>query len=144
MAKNADSACCALFEGSGAGHFVKMVHNGIEYALMQAIAEAYELLAHKFKNSEQEIADHFSAWNQSEIGSYLTQITVDILRTHDPDTGLPILDVIRDTAEQKGTGRWTIIEALQLGAAVPTIAQAVFARYISERKEERNELVDRI
>ncbi|WUD77359.1 NADP-dependent phosphogluconate dehydrogenase [Streptomyces sp. NBC_00510] len=115
----------------GAGHFVKMVHNGIEYADMQLIAEAYHLLRHTTGWHPARIAEVFRQWNTGRLNSYLIEITAEVLAHHDTDTGLPFIDVIADAAEQKGTGRWTVQTALDLGIPVSGIAEAVFARSLS-------------
>ncbi|MGI6542500.1 MAG: NADP-dependent phosphogluconate dehydrogenase [Limnochordia bacterium] len=129
--------CCAYIGSDGAGHFVKMVHNGIEYGDMQLICEAYFLMREVLRLSAAEMSEVFSSWNKEELQSYLIEITADILRVIDPETGLPLVDVILDTAGHKGTGKWTAQEGLNLGTAIPTIAEAVFARYLSARKDER-------
>ncbi len=129
--------CCAYIGKGGAGHFVKMVHNGIEYADMQLICEAYDILRNVLKMSVPEIQAVFADWNKGELSSYLIEITADILGKTDPETGNPMVDVILDTAEQKGTGKWTSQTALDLGVPVPTITEAVFERYISAMKPQR-------
>ncbi len=129
--------CCDWIGGGGAGHFVKMVHNGIEYADMQVICEAYWLMESLLGMSPEEISAVFAEWNRGELSSYLVAITADILTRKDPDTGKPMVQVILDTAEQKGTGKWTGQTALDLGVAAPTIADAVFARTLSALKAER-------
>jgi 6-phosphogluconate dehydrogenase len=137
-AKVADgSPCCDWVGPEGAGHFVKMVHNGIEYGDMQMIAEAYSLLRSVAGLSNTEIAEVFSEWNQSELESYLVEITAEILTKKDEETGQDLVDVILDTAGQKGTGKWTSVTALDVGAPASTIAEAVFARCLSALKEER-------
>ncbi len=139
-AKVADgSPCCDWVGQDGAGHFVKMVHNGIEYGDMQMIAEAYSLLRQVAGMSNAEIAAIFSEWNKGELDSYLIEITADILSKKDPETGRDMVDVILDAAGQKGTGKWTSVTALDVGAPASTIAEAVFARCISALKEERLE-----
>ncbi|MEU1623625.1 NADP-dependent phosphogluconate dehydrogenase [Streptomyces sp. NPDC005722] len=115
----------------GAGHFVKMVHNGIEYADMQLIAEAYHLLRHATGWDPARIAEVFRRWNTGRLNSYLIEVTAEVLAHHDADTGRPFVDVIADAAEQKGTGRWTVQSALDLGIPVSGIAEAVFARSLS-------------
>jgi 6-phosphogluconate dehydrogenase len=130
-------SCCDYIGPDGAGHYVKMVHNGIEYGDMQLISEAYFLMRELLGLSTHEIQLIFQKWNQGELNSYLVEITADILGKVDDDTGLPLVDVILDRAGQKGTGKWTSQEALELGVAIPTIAEAVFARCISAIKEER-------
>ncbi|MGX9706048.1 decarboxylating NADP(+)-dependent phosphogluconate dehydrogenase [Laceyella tengchongensis] len=129
--------CCVYLGPKGAGHFVKMVHNGIEYADMQLIAEAYTFLRKKLGLSVEEIADIFDEWNQGELKSYLIEITAEILRKRDDITGLPLIDVILDKAGQKGTGKWTSIQAIDNGIPTSIITEALFARYISSLKEER-------
>lgn len=131
--------CCQWVGPDGSGHFVKMVHNGIEYGDMQLIAEAYSLLRNALGLSPTEISDIFAEWNKGELNSYLIEITADIPRRKDPDTGKPIIDVILDEAQQKGTGSWAGESALQMGVPAPTIVEAVFARSISALKSERVE-----
>jgi len=129
--------CCTYIGADGAGHYVKMVHNGIEYADMQLIAEAYDLLSQVMGLSAPELAEIFSQWKEGDLDSYLIEITADVLRKLDPVTGKPLVDVILDQAEQKGTGRWTVQSALDLGVPITGIAEAVFARMLSAQKEER-------
>ncbi|MDQ0245048.1 6-phosphogluconate dehydrogenase [Bacillus fengqiuensis] len=129
--------CCVYIGPKGAGHFVKMVHNGIEYADMQLIAEAYTFLREKLRLSVNEIADIFETWNQGELKSYLIQITAEILRKKDEVTGLPLIDVILDKVGQKGTGKWTSIQAINNGIPSSIITESLFARYLSSLKEER-------
>jgi len=137
-AKVADgSPCCEWVGSNGAGHFVKMVHNGIEYGDMQMIAESYLLMRLALGMTPEEMAPIFSEWNDGELDSYLIEITRDIMKKQDDETGKPMLDVILDKAGQKGTGRWTSLEALNLGIAAQTIVEAVFARAMSAIKEER-------
>ncbi|MBN2577322.1 MAG: NADP-dependent phosphogluconate dehydrogenase [Deltaproteobacteria bacterium] len=137
-AKAEDGApCCEWIGGGGAGHFVKMVHNGIEYGDMQMICEAYFLMARLLGLPAEEIGRVFADWNRGELASYLVGITAEILGKRDPETGKPMVDVILDTAEQKGTGKWTSQVALDLGVPAPTIADAVFARTLSAIKKER-------
>ncbi len=129
---------CATYIGeNGAGHYVKMVHNGIEYGDMQMICEAYALMQGLLKMKAPEMGAIFSEWNQGMLGSFLIEITADILKQKDPMTKKPIVDVILDTAGQKGTGKWTSVNALDMGVPAPTIAESVFARCISAVKEER-------
>ncbi|HTP58075.1 MAG TPA: NADP-dependent phosphogluconate dehydrogenase, partial [Spirochaetia bacterium] len=130
--------CCVYIGPDGAGHYVKMVHNGIEYGDMQLISEAYFIMRNLLGMDNQEMAEVFARWNQGDLDSYLIQITADILGKKDPDTGLPMVEQILDKAGQKGTGKWTIQSALDLGAAAATMAEAVFARTISALKEERS------
>jgi 6-phosphogluconate dehydrogenase len=130
-------SCCEWIGPDGAGHFVKMVHNGIEYADMQMICEAYYLMDRVLGLSPAEMRDIFADWNTGELDSYLIEITAAILAKQDPDTGKPLVQVILDTAEQKGTGKWTSGAALDLGVPAQTIAIAVFARMMSALKTER-------
>lgn len=137
-AKAPDGEPCVAYLGpKGAGHYVKMVHNGIEYGDMQLIAEAYDLLHRGAGLSAAEIGDLFTEWNQGELSSYLIEITSEILKRTDPETGLPMVDVILDEAQQKGTGRWTSQNALDLGVPIHTINAAVTSRIISGMKAER-------
>jgi 6-phosphogluconate dehydrogenase len=129
-------ACCARIDPGGAGHYVKMVHNGIEYADMQLIAEAYDLLTSVYGLSAAAIADVFAAWNATELESYLIEITAIVLRKRDA-TGGALVDAILDEAEQKGTGRWTAQSALDLGVPVTAITEAVYARALSARRDLR-------
>jgi len=139
-AKAADgSPCCAYLGPGGTGHFVKMVHNGIEYALMQAIAECYALMRHHLGMGVEEIANVFDQWNQGELGAYLIEITVHILRRVDATLQRPLVDVVLDAAEQKGTGMWTVGQSLDLGVPTPTLAEALYARYLSALHLERQE-----
>jgi 6-phosphogluconate dehydrogenase len=128
--------CCAHVGVGGAGHFVKMVHNGIEYADMQLIAESYDLLRSIGDLEPAAIADVFSAWNEGELESFLIQMTADVLR-HTDAGGQPFVDVVRDAAEQKGTGRWTVQSALDLGVPITGIAEATFARSLSGHTDQR-------
>ncbi|MCD8349464.1 MAG: NADP-dependent phosphogluconate dehydrogenase [Planctomycetaceae bacterium] len=129
--------CCAYIGADGAGHYVKMVHNGIEYADMQLIAEAYYFLRHVAGLEYEELRDVFAEWNEGELSSYLIEITADILGRVDPETGKPMVEVIMDKAGQKGTGAWTGQSALALGVPTPTVAEAVFARSLSALRDER-------
>jgi 6-phosphogluconate dehydrogenase len=131
------SPCCEWLGNDGAGHFVKMVHNGIEYGDMQMICEAYSLMRNLLKMPPAEISSVFGEWNEGELDSYLIEITRDILAKTDDETGKPMVDVIMDKAGQKGTGRWTSVSALDLGVPAQTIAEAVFARALSAIKDER-------
>lgn len=131
--------CTAYIGPDGAGHYVKMIHNGIEYGDMQMICEAYDLMQNLLGLSPPEMGEVFSQWNEGVLDSFLIEITADILKQADPETGKPFVDVVLDTAGQKGTGKWTSISALDLGIAAPTIAEAVFARCLSAFKEERVE-----
>jgi 6-phosphogluconate dehydrogenase len=130
-AKVDGTPCCAHVGPDGAGHFVKMVHNGIEYSDMQLIAEAYDLLRHASGLEPAQIADVFREWNTGRLASYLIEITAEVLGQTDAATGKPFVDVVLDQAEQKGTGRWTVQIALDLGVPVSGIAEAVFARALS-------------
>ncbi|MER5380851.1 NADP-dependent phosphogluconate dehydrogenase [Streptomyces sp. NPDC002688] len=137
-AKAADGAPCVTHVGpDGAGHFVKMVHNGIEYADMQLIGEAYQLLRDVAGYSPAQIADIFRTWNTGRLDSYLIEITAEVLSHVDAATGKPFVDVVQDRAEQKGTGRWTVQIALDLGVPVSGIAEAVFARSLSGHADLR-------
>ncbi|TDC62010.1 NADP-dependent phosphogluconate dehydrogenase [Actinomadura sp. GC306] len=130
-AKVDGTPCCTHVGPDGAGHFVKMVHNGIEYADMQLIAESYDLLRHAAGLAPAEIAEVFRTWNTGRLESYLVEITAEVLAHTDAATGKPFVDVVLDQAEQKGTGRWTVQTALDLGVPVSGIAEAVFARSVS-------------
>jgi len=137
-AKVADgSPCCDWVGPDGAGHFVKMVHNGIEYGDMQLISEAYFIMSTALGMPAEELHETFSRWNKGDLDSYLIDITARIFAKKDPETGRPLVDVILDTAGQKGTGKWTSQIALDLGISTPTITEAVFARCISAIKQER-------
>ena len=128
--------CCSYIGPNGAGHYVKMVHNGIEYGDMQLICEAYSLMKNILGMNADEMHEVFNEWNQGELNSYLIEITADIFTQRDAN-GTPFVDVVLDKAGQKGTGKWTSISALDLGISAPTIAEAVFARCISAIKSER-------
>ena len=136
-AKTDDGACTTYVGPDGAGHFVKMVHNGIEYGDMQLIAEAYDILRRVVGMPADELADVFSEWNEGLLDSFLIQITADIFRVKDEETGQPLVDLILDKAGQKGTGKWTAQVALDLGVVIPTINAAIEARFVSALKEER-------
>ena len=136
-AKGPEGPCCGYFGPGSAGHYVKMVHNGIEYAIMETIAEAYDLMKRGLGMTPDEMAQVFSDWNKRELGGYLFEITERILRYKDPETGKPLVELILDTAKQKGTGKWSTQSALDIGTPAPTIAMAVFARIISALKGER-------
>jgi 6-phosphogluconate dehydrogenase len=129
--------CCAHIGPDGAGHYVKMAHNGIEYADMQLIAEAYDLLTSAAGLSAPEIAQVFEQWNEGDLESFLIETTSKVLAHTDATTGRPLVDVIVDEAEQKGTGRWTAQSALELGVPVTAITEAVYARALSARKDQR-------
>lgn len=129
--------CTTYIGPDGAGHYVKMVHNGIEYGDMQLICEAYFILKNVLGLSVDELHEVFSEWNKGELDSYLIEITADIFTKTDAETGKPLVDVILDTAGQKGTGKWTSQSALDLGVPLPIITESVFARFLSAMKEER-------
>lgn len=130
-------SCTAYIGPDGAGHYVKMVHNGIEYGDMQMICEAYDLMQNVLGLSPAEMGDIFQEWNTGELDSFLIEITADILKQKDPVSGEAFVDIVLDTAGQKGTGKWTSVNALDMGTPAPTVAEAVFARCISAVKEER-------
>lgn len=129
--------CVAYIGPGGSGHYVKMVHNGIEYGDMQLIAEAYDLLKRTLGLSAQEFHNIFTEWNKAELSSYLIEITAKVFKKIDEDTGKPLVDVILDKAGQKGTGKWMSANALDLGASIPTITAAVDGRILSSQKDER-------
>jgi 6-phosphogluconate dehydrogenase len=137
-AKADDGEPCVGYVGArGAGHYVKMVHNGIEYGDMQLIAETYDLFSRGLGMSAREISDIFAEWNRGELKSYLVEITADVLAEIDPESGRPLVDVILDEAQQKGTGKWMSQNAFDVGAPIPTVNAAVEARLISAQKTER-------
>ncbi len=136
--------CCTYVGPDGAGHYVKMVHNGIEYADMQLIAESYDLLRYGAGLDVDAIANQFRAWNDGELESFLIEITARVLSKTDDATGQPLVDVILDAAEQKGTGRWTAQNALELGVPLTGITEAVFARTLSALKEQRTVAAQRL
>jgi 6-phosphogluconate dehydrogenase len=136
-AKVKGEPCVAYIGPGGAGHYVKMIHNAIEYGDMQLIAEAYDLLHRGLGLNAEELHDVFARWNKGVLSSYLIEITADIFTFSDPDTGRPMVDVILDRAGQKGTGRWTSQNAFELGIPIPTINAAVEARNLSAFKKER-------
>ncbi|MGX1828703.1 NADP-dependent phosphogluconate dehydrogenase [Paenibacillus taichungensis] len=136
-AKVGDDPCCTYIGPDGAGHYVKMVHNGIEYGDMQLIGEAYHLLKSVLNVSVEELHAIFTEWNQGELDSYLIEITADIFSKYDPETGKPMVDVILDAAGQKGTGKWTSQSALDLGVPLSMITESVFSRFLSAMKDER-------
>jgi 6-phosphogluconate dehydrogenase len=129
--------CCTYIGPDGAGHYVKMVHNGIEYGDMQLICEAYQLLKDVLGVNTEELHEIFTEWNNGELDSYLIEITRDIFTKYDEETGKPMVDVILDSAGQKGTGKWTSQSALDLGVPLSIITESVFSRFISAMKEER-------
>ncbi len=136
-AKVEEGPCCGYIGRGGAGHYVKMVHNGIEYGIMQLICEAYDFMKSVLGMTAPEMQHIFAGWNRSELNSYLIEITAAVLGKLDTDTGKPIVDVILDRAGQKGTGKWTSQNALDLGIAIPTINAALEARILSAFKDER-------
>lgn len=138
-AKVNGEACTTYIGPDGAGHYVKMVHNGIEYGDMQLISESYFMLKHVLGLSAEELHEVFAEWNKGELDSYLIEITADIFTKKDDETGKPLVDMILDTAGQKGTGKWTSQSALDLGVPLPIITESVFARFISAMKQERVE-----
>ncbi len=136
-AKVLDGPCVTYIGPGGAGHFVKMVHNGIEYGDMQLIAETYDFMQRVLRLDAEQMADIFDEWNRGDLESYLIEITAKILRIKDPDTGKPLVDLVLDKAGQKGTGKWTSQIALDLGIAIPTIDAAIVARTLSAQREAR-------
>jgi 6-phosphogluconate dehydrogenase len=138
IAAKSEAGMCVTHVGpDGAGHFVKMVHNGIEYADMQLLAEAYDLLHRGLGMPVEELAELFARWNEGIAESFLLETTVKVLRKKDPETGRPLVELVLDKAGQKGTGKWTVQVALDLGVPVPSIAAALDARVLSSMKEER-------
>jgi len=138
IAARSDSGPCVTYVGpDGAGHFIKMVHNGIEYGDMQLIAEAYDILRKALGLTAREISDIFAEWNRGPLESYLIDITSQVLTVNDPQSGKPLVDLVLDKAGQKGTGKWTAQEALDLAIPIPTIAAAIDARILSSMKEQR-------
>ncbi|MBV9423733.1 MAG: NADP-dependent phosphogluconate dehydrogenase [Solirubrobacterales bacterium] len=145
IAANVDGTPCCTYVGpDGAGHYVKMVHNGIEYADMQLIAESYDLLRNGVGLDVPDIAARFESWNESELESFLIEISARVLAKVDEATGKPLVDVILDAAEQKGTGRWTAQNALELGVPLTGITEAVFARTLSALKAQREAAAGRL
>jgi 6-phosphogluconate dehydrogenase len=136
-ARTDDGPCCAYIGKGGAGHYVKMVHNGIEYGIMELISEVFDILKSALGMSAPEMSEVFAGWNRTELNSYLIEITAAVLARTDPETGQPLVDVILDTAGQKGTGKWTSQNALDLGVAIPTINAALEGRILSAIKDER-------
>ncbi|GAA0832126.1 NADP-dependent phosphogluconate dehydrogenase [Paenibacillus glucanolyticus] len=132
-----EEPCCTYIGPDGAGHYVKMVHNGIEYGDMQLICEAYQLLKDVLGLDAKDLHGIFTEWNQGELDSYLIEITADIFSKYDEETGKPMVDVILDTAGQKGTGKWTSQSSLDLGVPLSMITESVFSRFLSAMKEER-------
>jgi 6-phosphogluconate dehydrogenase len=138
IAARSEYGPCVTYVGpGGSGHYVKMVHNGIEYGDMQLIAETYDVMRTALGMAAPEISTVFRAWNEGPLRSYLIEVTADVLRHVDPETGLPLVDAILDMAEQKGTGRWTSQSALELGSPIPTIDAAVTARILSSQRALR-------
>jgi len=133
-----EESCCTYISREGAGHYVKMVHNGIEYAVLQLIAEIYHVMKHGLQLAHEEITEIFRGWKDTKLNSYLIDISVKVLEKMDED-GIPLVEKILDVAEQKGTGRWTLEEAIARGVYIPTIFEAVFARNFSSNKEIRIE-----
>ena len=138
-AQGPGGTCCAFFGAGSAGHYVKMVHNGIEYAIMQALTEVYDIMRRGLGMAAEESAEVLGEWNRGDLDSYLVEITEAILRRVDPENGRPLVEMILDTASQKGTGKWSSQSALDVGAPSPSIAAAVFARIVSSLKAERVE-----
>ncbi len=136
--------CTTYIGDTGSGHYVKMVHNGIEYADMQLICEAYHILNDGCGFSAKEIGQTFERWNNGRLNSYLMEISADILQQDDPETGKPLVEMILDKAGQKGTGLWTAVSSLQIGAPAPTIAEAVSARAVSNQKALRQQLSQKL
>lgn len=137
-ATTADGPCCAYLGPRSAGHYVKMIHNGIEYGVMQIVAESYDLMRKGLGMKPEAMGDIFKKWNQT-LSAYLVEITVDILHHRDQETKGPLIDMILDRAKQKGTGKWSVQEALELGIPIPTIGAAVNARFISAHQSMREE-----
>jgi len=138
IAAKVDGEACTTYIGpDGAGHFVKMVHNGIEYGDMQLISETYSIMKSVLGLQASELHEVFKDWNQGELDSYLIEITADIFAKLDEETGKPLVELVLDTAAQKGTGKWTSDNALDLGVPLPVITESVFARFMSALKEER-------
>ncbi len=136
-AQTRDGACCTYLGPRGAGHYVKMVHNGIEYGILQLVCEVYDYFKSVLGMSAGEMRDVFAAWNNSDLNSYLLEIAALVLGRKDPDTGQPLVEMILDEAEQKGTGKWTAQDSMDLGVAVPTLAYAVEARVLSGQRDDR-------
>ena len=136
-AHTVDGPCCTYIGPGGSGHYVKMVHNGIEYGILQLICETYDFCQHALGLSAPEIRDTFAEWNSGDLNSFLLEIATVVLGKKDPETGKPLVELIFDTAEQKGTGKWTAQDALDIGVAIPTLAASVEARILSGAKQER-------
>lgn len=139
-AKTDEGPCCTYVGDDSAGHFVKMVHNGIEYTIMQSIAEVYDIMRKLLKMNTEEIGDVFEKWNDGDLNSFLIEITYKIMRKKDEETGKPLIDLILDKAEQKGTGKWTAQAALDLGIPTPSLNLSLIARVISHFKRDRESL----
>jgi 6-phosphogluconate dehydrogenase len=137
IAAEADGPCCQLLGPRGAGHYVKMIHNGIEYAIIQVIAEAYDLLTRAAGRNIKQIREIFKNWNEGELNSFLMDIATEVLGKYDAEAKRPLVSLILDRAQQKGTGKWTSQNAMELGIPTPTIDAAVAARNLSALKEER-------
>jgi 6-phosphogluconate dehydrogenase len=137
VAAKVDGSCCQLMGPGGAGHYVKMVHNGIEYAVIQILAEAYDLLLRAGQLTVEQVRDIFAEWNNSEMNSFLMEIATRVLEQHDSETKSPLVSLILDSARQKGTGKWTSQNSMDLGIPTPTIDAAVSARNMSSLKAER-------
>ncbi len=136
-AQVSEGPCCVYIGPGGAGHYVKMVHNGIEYGIMQLICEAYDILKNVLGLATFEIRDIFAEWNGGDLNSFLLEISTVVLGKADPETRQPLVELVLDTAEQKGTGKWTVQDAMDLGVAVPTLTASVEARILSGAKQER-------
>lgn len=143
-AKTDSGECCTYVGNDSAGHFVKMVHNGIEYAIMQSISEVYDVMRKVLKLSSEEIGDIFEKWNDGELNSFLMEISYKIMKHKDDKTGKPLVELILDEAEQKGTGKWTAETSLDLGIPTPSLNLAVVGRALSFFKEERTKISERV
>lgn len=143
-AKTEDGYCCSYVGDGAAGHFVKMIHNGIEYGMMQAISEVYDIMRKVLKLSPEEIADQFEIWNEGELNSYLMEISYKIMKFQDDETKKPMVEMILDKAGQKGTGKWTAQISLELGIPSPSLSTAVESREISFFKEQRMNLSKKV
>ena len=141
-AKSDEGPCCTYIGNDSAGHFVKMVHNGIEYAIMQSIAEVYDIMRKVLKMNTEEIGDVFEKWNEGDLSSFLVEITYKIMHKKDEETGEPLVNLILDKAEQKGTGKWTAQAALDLGIPTPSLNFSIIARVISHFKKDRESLAE--
>ena len=135
--------CVAYMGNSSAGHFVKMVHNGIEYGLMQILAETYDFMSRVLKMDYDEMSETFAEWNNAELNSFLVEITAEVLKKCDDETGKPLVEMILDKAAQKGTGKWTSQAAMDFGVPIPTIDSAVSMRQISAQKEARQIIAEK-